>query len=61
MGLFDQTEASKPEQPTRDLRALSVATDDIRRRFGNDALSYGRELRFRDAESDTEAMDRRED
>ena len=37
----------------RDMRALSVATDDIRARFGNDILSYGRDLRFRDRESDT--------
>jgi len=37
----------------RDMRALSVATDDIRARFGNDILSYGRDLRFRDKESDT--------
>lgn len=54
LGLLPQEDA--PETPTsrkRDMRALSVATDDIRARFGNDILSYGRDLRFRDRESDT--------
>lgn len=44
----------------RDLRALSVATDDIRRRFGNAAVSYGRDLRFQDTESDTAPKDKRD-
>lgn len=49
-----------PGAPTRDLRALSVATDDIRRRFGNAAVSYGRDLRFKETESDTAPMDKRD-
>ena len=28
-------------------RRLSKATDELRARFGNDALSYGRDLRFK--------------
>ena len=55
----DDEPTSEPEQPARDLRALSVATDDIRRRFGKGAVSYGRELRFRGEESDTLPMDGR--
>lgn len=46
LGMDDGQEDEKP--PARDLRALSVAADDIRRRFGSAALSYGRDLRFRD-------------
>ena len=46
-------------RPKRDLRALSVAADDIRMRFGNDILSYGRDLRFKHDESDTLPMDTR--
>ena len=53
-------EAEDDVAPTRDLRALSVATDEIRRRFGNAAVSYGRDLRFRDTESDTAPMDKRD-
>ncbi len=49
-----------PSSHARDLRALSVATDDIRRRFGSDALSYGRDLRFRDDTSHTLPMDGRD-
>lgn len=41
-------------------RALDHATDEIRERFGDDAVSYGRDLRFRDATSDTQPM-RRDD
>lgn len=37
----------------RDLRSLSVTADDIRKRFGNGALAYGRDLRFREGTSDT--------
>ncbi|MBP3892990.1 MAG: DNA polymerase IV [Atopobiaceae bacterium] len=49
----------REERQRRDLRALSVATDDIRERFGNDILSYGRDLRFKRDESDTLPMDTR--
>lgn len=45
--------------PARDLRSLSVATDEIRQRFGNQALGYGRDFRFRDMGSDTLPMDGR--
>ncbi len=41
---FDGTEESGPK---RDLRALSSATDEIRRRFGSSAVSYGRDLRLK--------------
>ena len=69
LGLFDSLEATEASSDasdgdthhhTRDLRALSQATDDIRRRFGNEAVSYGRDLRFRDTESDTAPMDKRD-
>lgn len=61
LGLFEQEDTADAKGGrTRDLRALSVATDNIRKRFGNEALSYGRELRFRDNESDTAPMDKRD-
>lgn len=63
LGLFDEDDPTghKDDAPSqRDLRALSVATDSIRARFGNDVLSYGRDLRFRHTESDTAPMDKRD-
>ena len=63
LGLFDGDENTEPQEatpPPRDLRALSVATDNIRARFGNDALTYGRDLRFRHTESDTAPKDKRD-
>ena len=41
------------EAPKRDLAALSRAADAVRERFGNDALTYGRDLRLRGITSDT--------
>ncbi|MDO5119764.1 MAG: DNA polymerase IV [Coriobacteriales bacterium] len=46
-------DTSQPNVPLRDLRKLSVTTDEVRKRFGSDALSYGRDLRFKDGTSDT--------
>lgn len=67
LGLFDldssggnEEPQKTPKKPERDLRALSVATDDIKRRFGSSVLSYGRDLRFRDDTSNTLPMDGRE-
>lgn len=40
----------------RDLSALGRVTDALRERFGDDAVSYGRDLRFRDRTSDTAPM-----
>lgn len=60
LDLFAEDDASQPHEATRDLRALSVATDDIRKRFGNAAVAYGRDLRFQDRESDTAPMDKRD-
>lgn len=39
--------------PKRDLRALSEATDQVRRKFGSDSIALGRDLRLKDALSDT--------
>ncbi len=60
MGLFDETGDAPAQEQPRDLRALAVATDDIRKRFGNAAVSYGRDLRFIKTESDTAPMDKRD-
>ncbi len=62
MNLFAEEEdhrdaGSATRKNARDLRALSVAADDIRQRFGSDVLAYGRELRFKKSESDTLPMD----
>lgn len=59
LDLLSTQEPSQEQRQGRDLRALSVATDDIRARFGNDILSYGRDLRFRHDESDTLPTDTR--
>ncbi len=40
------------------MRELSKAKDMVRQRFGNDAISYGRDLRFRDRTSDTAPMNK---
>lgn len=37
-------------------RVLDVTTDEIRERFGDEALSYGRDLRFKGRTSDTQPM-----
>lgn len=60
LGLFSDAGTLAEDARARDTRALSTATDDIRRRFGDDALSYGRDLRFRSTESDTAPLDGRE-
>lgn len=52
LSLFD----GEGEVPQRDLRPVSVAADEIRRRFGSGSISYGRDLRFRDGTSDTLPM-----
>ena len=49
LDLFGESDGPAEESPQRDLRALSVATDDIRQRFGAGALTYGRDLRLHDA------------
>lgn len=49
LDLFGESDGPAKESPQRDLRALSVATDDIRQRFGARALTYGRDLRLHDA------------
>ena len=38
--------------------ALGRVTDALRDRFGDDAVGYGRDLRFRDRTSDTAPMHR---
>ena len=42
----------------RDRSALGRVTDALRERFGDDAVGYGRDLRFRDRISDTAPMHR---
>ena len=55
--LFDGAGSEGPNgSPGRDLSALGRVTDALRERFGDDAVSYGRDLRFRDRTSDTAPM-----
>lgn len=49
LDLFGGNDTVSASDDGRDLRALSVTTDDIRRRFGKGAVTYGRDLRLRDA------------
>ena len=53
--------ADEDDSPTRDLSALSRATDAVRERFGSDAISYGRELRLKEITSDTMPMNKDRD
>lgn len=47
----DEEQEAQPRK--RDLRKLSVATDEVKKRFGSAAIGYGRDLRFKDGISDT--------
>lgn len=42
----------------RDRSALGRVTDALRERYGDDAIGYGRDLRFRDATTDTAPMNK---
>ena len=55
MSLFGQSD----DAPTlsEDRRRLSHATDEVRERFGNKVLAYGRDWRFRDTSGDTTSED----
>ncbi|MDO4537021.1 MAG: DNA polymerase IV, partial [Coriobacteriales bacterium] len=44
LGLFDEQEEAPGHK--RDTRALNEVFDQLRSRFGNDAISYGRDLRL---------------
>lgn len=44
------------QEPERDRSALGRVTDALRERFGDDAVSYGRDLRFRSKTSNTAPM-----
>ena len=54
MGLFEETSESAGAH--RDQAALTKLTDALRDRFGDDAVSYGRDLRFRDHTTGTAPM-----
>ncbi len=49
------------ERGERDRSALGRATDAVRERFGDDALSYGRDLRFRGRTTGTAPMGKSDD
>ena len=53
----EKDEATAPGRH-RDLRALSVAADEVRSRFGKGSLSLGSELRLRESASDTAPMNK---
>ncbi|MCR5391788.1 MAG: DNA polymerase IV [Olsenella sp.] len=54
LGLFDMADGGSAE--SHDGTALSKLTDALRDRFGNDAVSYGRDLRFKDHTTGTAPM-----
>ena len=56
LGLFGDERAEADTE--RDRSALSKVADSLRDRFGDDALAYGRDLRFRDRVSDTAPMNK---
>ncbi len=59
MGLFD--EAAAEDGHAHDHAALSQLTDALRDRFGDDAVSYGRDLRFKDRTTGTAPMGKNDD
>ncbi|MCI6547047.1 MAG: DNA polymerase IV, partial [Coriobacteriaceae bacterium] len=59
MDLFEEVPDSN-SQP-RDQEALSRLTDALRDRFGDDAVSYGRDLRFRGHTTGTAPMGKNDD
>lgn len=70
VGLSDFSEEAAAEPSIFDLladdtqdqrRALDLTKDEIRERFGDSALSFGRDLRFKDATSDTQPMNKDKD
>ncbi len=48
LALFSEDATESDPLAEKDLRKLSVAADQVRERFGKDALSYGHDLRFRE-------------
>lgn len=56
LSLFDGDDASV--EARSDLGALERVTDTLRERFGDDAVSFGRELRFRERTTDTAPMNK---
>ena len=57
LSLFDgPAEGEGCGQRPRDRSALGRVTDELRERFGDEAVSYGRDLRFRGRTSDTMPM-----
>lgn len=60
-GEKDETPQTEDARPHRDLRALSVAADEVRARFGRDALSMGRDLRIGRDASDTSPMNKQDE
>ena len=54
LGLFDMADGGATE--SHDGTALSKLTDALRDRFGDDAVSYGRDLRFKDHTTGTAPM-----
>ena len=56
LALFGDDEA--PERRAASLAALERVRDALRDRYGNDAVSYGRDLRFSDRTSDTAPMNK---
>ena len=63
-GTSPRTRAARSlERADRDerMRELSVTADRLRERFGKNAVSFGRDLRMRDASSDTAPMDKDDD
>lgn len=60
--LFDDAPTAEPTTATGGTRrhgdrALSAAVDDLRKRFGDGAVRFGRDLRLADVEGDTPAQD----
>ena len=58
LGLFDENGMAAGS--SRDLSALGRVTDQLKDRFGDAAVSYGRDLRFKDRTSNTAPMNKDE-
>lgn len=54
------TESKKHKKPRCDLRHLSEITDQLKDKFGSDAIQYGRDMKFKHHVSDTMPMGKNE-
>ncbi len=59
MSLFEE-DRTDHRNPRRDLRSLALATDEVKRRFGEQSIAYGHDLRLQQTLSNTTPKNKRD-